>query len=212
MRIIDLTLPIEEVQGGKPTAETYLVPLSVRGGKYRAICYRLAMNGMSGTYLDLPGHIEEFDDGADAENFPLEKLFMLDTTVIHLDRRSLGREVTADELESAGMPVKGDALLIHALGEKKCFEVAPDEIPYFGPSAIQWIVHKRPKIAVSDIYEKRPDLQGIFIELFRNRISCVCVPVNLDRIRETYPKTCIIPLRMRSVTQLPCRIFVVEKS
>ena len=83
-------------------------------------------------------------------------------------------------------------------------------MPYYGPSAIEWIVGKRPKIVVSDIYEKHGDLQGIFTELFRNRISCVCLPANLDQIRETYPKCCIIPLRIRGVTQLPCRIFVVE--
>ena len=212
MRIIDLTCPIESVQGGAPTASRHLVPLTIRGGKYSGVCYRLAMDGMSGTYMDFPGHIAEFDDGDDAGNFPIEKLFMLDTTVIHLRREGAGREVTADELEAAKIEVKGDVLIVHALGEKLWSDYDGASIPYFGPGAIRWIIGKQPRIFASDIYEKRPDQQGIFVELFRNRINCVCCPVNLDQIREIYPKSCIVPLKMPKVTQIPCRFFVVEQA
>jgi len=211
MRIIDLTSPIQAVQEGAPTVSPYIVPLTLRGEKYRGACYRLALNGMSGTYVDFPGHIAEFDDGLDAGNCPIENLFMLDTTVIHLRRDAAVREVTADELEAAGIGFKGEVLIVHALGEKSWSDFDVAAIPYFGPSAIQWIVGRRPKIFVSDIYEKRPDQQGIFVELFRNHISCVCCPANLDQIRETYPKSCIAPLKLDQVKQAPCRLVVVEQ-
>jgi kynurenine formamidase len=166
---------------------------------------------MSGTYVDFPGHIAEFDDGLDAGNCPIEHLFMLDTTVIHLRRDAAMREVTADELDAAGIEFKGEVLIVHALGVRSWSDFSEDAIPYFGPSAIRWIVGRRPKIFVSDIYEKRPDQQGIFVELFRNHISCVCLPANLDQLRETYPKSCIVPLKLDKVAQAPCRLVVAEQ-
>jgi hypothetical protein len=38
------------------------------------------------------------------------------------------------------------------------------------------------------------------------------MPVNLHRLRETYPKTCVIPMKVPGVTQIHCRAFVVEEA
>jgi len=210
MRIVDLTHPIAFSEDEDADVENYVIPLSIQGASYRAICHRLRLNGMSGTYLDFPGHIAEFDDGADAANFALDDLFMLETTVIHLAREGRGRQVEADELVASGVDVKGDALIIHALGEKECLDYTQDTIPYFGASAIEWIANQKIKLFASDIYENKADLQGIFSELFRRGALTVCIPVRLHQLRETYSKCCVIPVRMKGVVQLPCRFFVVE--
>jgi len=210
VRIIDLTAPIQETFEGKPEIEPYRVPLEVQGERYEGVCYRFVMHGTVGTYIDFPGHIACFDDGQHAGNVPIQDLLMLDTTVIHLNRDPAQREVTAEELEATGIKVRGDVLIVHALGGESFADFDVAIIPYFGPSAIEWIASKRLRIFASDIYEKRPDQQGIFVELFRNRISAICCPVNLHALTEIYPKSCIIPLIMNGVTQLPCRFFVVE--
>jgi kynurenine formamidase len=164
---------------------------------------------MTGTYIDFPGHIAEFDDGADAANYPIERLFMVETTFIRLDRAGKGREITAEELDAAGVEVRGDGLFIHARGETPWFE-SPKDIPYYGPSAIDWIVARKIHLFLSDVYEKRPDQQGIFVELFRRRIACVCCMVNLSRVSQRYVKVCAIPLPAAGVKQVPCRLLVVE--
>ena len=210
MRIVDLTRTIPAANGGRPTVERYLVPLSIQGGSYQGVCYRIAMNGMSGTYLDFPGHIECFDDGVHAGNARLADLVMAETTVIHLAVEEGRREVTAGDLEGAGIEVRGAVLIVHALGEKSAADFTPDTIPYYGKSAIEWIVSKRIRVFASDIYENVRKQQGVFVELFRRGISTVCCPTSLQELRETYPRSCVVPLAMESVTQLPCRFFVIE--
>ncbi|HRU05685.1 MAG TPA: cyclase family protein [Candidatus Brocadiia bacterium] len=209
MRVIDLTRSIT-FPAAVADKRDYNIPLSIRGEKYTALCHRFDMDGMSGTYIDFPGHIAEFDNGQHAGNAPLEDLFVLDGTVIHLDRKGRGREVTAEELRATGVKVKGQALLIHALGHQDCAQVDEATIPYFGPSAIQWIVSHPLRLFASDIYEKRPDLQGVFPELFRRGVCTVCMPANLDQLTQTYVRFCAIPARMEGVVQAPCRFFAVE--
>lgn len=211
MRLIDLTLPIENSPAAPAVVSPYTLALQARGQPYTAICYRLAMNGMSGTYVDFPGHIVECDDGRHAGNYPLERLFMLDATVLHLAIPPTGHGVTAEELDAAGVAVKGKVLIVHALGDKGWMDIDPNAISWYAPSAIDWIVRQRPEIFISDIYEKRPDQQGIFGELFRRHISTVCCPVNLHELRAPYGKCCIIPLKLPGVMQLPCRCFVIEE-
>jgi kynurenine formamidase len=191
--------------------ENYTIPLSIQGEHFRAVCHRIHMDGMSGTYIDFPGHIAETDDGVDAADCPLDRLLMLEGTVIHLDRAGRGREVTAEELDAAGVAVKGDALVIHALGEKEFYDYSVETIPYYGPSAIEWILSKDVRLFASDIYENKAELQGIFSELFRRGVATVCCPVNLRQVSETYPRVSAIPARMEGAVQLPCRCFVVER-
>ena len=209
MRLVDLTLPIA-FDTDDARREDYFLPLAIQGRAYRALCHRFAFDGMSGTYLDYPGHVAETDDGDHAGVCPLERLFMLPTTVIHLDRDPADRVVTAAELEGAGVEVRGEALIVHALGAKRFSDFNLETIPYFGPDAIQWIVRHDLRLFASDIYENRHDLQGIFTELFVRGISCVCLPVDLHEIRETHPRCCAVPARMEGAVQLPCRFFVVE--
>ena len=210
MRIIDLTFPVGATGEKTPEHETYIVKLPIKGDTYDGVCHRFQWHSMTGTYLDFPGHIAEFDDGADAANYPLDRLFMVDTTFIRLDREGRAREITAAELDETGIQVRGGALFIHARGETPWHE-SPGDIPYYDPSAIEWIISKDIHLFLSDVYEKHPDQQGIFVELFRHRISCVCCMVGLDQIRQERVKVCAIPIAAPGVKQVPCRLLVVEE-
>ena len=53
---------------------------------YTAVVYDFAHDSMVGTYLDLPGHIIETDDGQDAATQPLERFYRLQASVLHLCR------------------------------------------------------------------------------------------------------------------------------
>jgi hypothetical protein len=82
MKLIDLTLPVAR-------SETVFTPkrlfISGTGGDYTAIVYDYHHSGMVSTYIDFPGHIEHLNDGTDAANCALEKLYRVAATVIHLD-------------------------------------------------------------------------------------------------------------------------------
>lgn len=210
MRIVDLTLPVGSPGDKTPEHETYILKLPIKGNTHDGVCHRFQWHSMTGTYIDFPGHIAEFEDGADAANYPIEKLFMVDTTFIRLDRAGKGREITAEELEATGVEVTGDALFIHARSETPWYE-SPEDIPYYGPSAIEWIVSQDIHLFLSDVYEKHPDQQGIFVELFRHGISCVCCMVNLSQVSQQQVRVCAIPILAKGAKQVPCRLLVVEE-
>jgi len=205
MRIIDLTAEIPET--GKRSVVKIPTP---EGNCYKGVIYDFPLSSMSGTYLDFPGHIEEFYDGKDAANYPLKKLFLVETTVIKLKRKGMPREIDGKELENTGIAVKTPGLLIKV---DDWNQASPEEIaqaPFYGKSAIRWVVSKRINLFISNVYENHADRQGIFVEFFRAGITCVCVPVNLDRITRERIKICAIPLKIPGAVQLPCRLLAVE--
>lgn len=205
MRIIDLTSEILE------TGHRSIVKIPMPDGNcYKGVIYDFPLSSMSGTYLDFPGHIEEFDDGRNAANYPLKKLFLVETTVIKLKRKGLPREIDGKELENAGVAVKTPGLLIKVDDWNLA---APEEIaraPFYGKSAISWVVSKRINLFISNVYENHADRQGIFAAFFRAGIVCVCIPANLDRITRERIKICAVPLKIPGAVQLPCRLLAVE--
>ena len=205
MRIIDLTAEIPEI--GKRSVVKIPMP---EGNCYKGVVYDFPLSSMSGTYLDFPGHIEEFDDGRNAANYPLKKLFLVETTVIRLKRKGRPREIDGKELEETGIAVKTPGLLIKVDDWNLA---SPEEIaqaPFYGKSAISWVVSKRINLFISNVYENHADRQGIFVEFFRAGITCVCIPANLDRITRERIKICAIPLKIPGAVQLPCRLLAVE--
>ena len=88
MGLIDLTLSIPQTCEGERIFEIEERPLRGGGRPYTGMIYHFAHDGMVGTYIDLPGHVKETDDGVDAASFPIESLFRVEATVIHLDRES----------------------------------------------------------------------------------------------------------------------------
>jgi len=199
MKLIDLTFD----SGFE--SEEYNLDLKSPGIKYTAVCYDFKMNSMAGTYIDFPGHIAETDDGQNAKNYPLEKLFRRDAKVIHMNRTA--GAVTAKDLAD-NCPCKlnnGDALIINALGKLR-FDEVPERSVYLDKSAVDWIIDQGVELLISDIYEST-ELLGVFYYLFEAGISTVCFPVNLDELRAPETKITILSLPLKGVKQIPCRVI-----
>lgn len=205
MNIADLTW---DFIGERFAPETKKEELFLRSGQtqYTGIVYTFTHDGMSGTYIDFPGHIAETDDGVTAENYPIEDLYRIKADVIHLNRESNSGAVHAEDLQQV-LPEKSPeskALILNALGEKNPRDIEARSV-YLSHNAVEWIIKNKYKIVVSDIYESR-ELHGVFLQLFAAGISTVCMPVNLYKLPEKEVLLTILFPKMPSVTQLPCRI------
>ena len=216
MNILDLTLPIparqiwrESWQGEEREVETVRARIwDIAQGPYRyqAQVYFLNLSGMSGTYIDFPGHIVATDDGTHAGNAPLENLYRVAATVIRLDRADGSGGIGAAELRRAAPgPVTGGALVLNALGRKRFDEIESRSV-YLLADAVAWIVGSGVRLLVSDVYESDREPQNVFQRLFAGGIATVCLPVNLHRIAVPHPRITALPLAVPGVTQLPCRV------
>ena len=206
MRLIDLTLPIPEIEKGNSTLDLEEMHISAGGYNYTGMIYNFHHWSMSGTYIDFPGHIKETDDGYSAENYPLEKLYEVETVVLHLDRSNELGLVTADELEAVcpdSTSAKG--IIVNALGSKRFDEIAQRSVA-FSKDSIEWIVSKGFHLMVSDIYESNDQPQNVFFDLFKGGVSTVCYPVNLHLIDSHVVKLTVLTPRFPKATQLPCRV------
>lgn len=204
MPIVDLTWDFNG-ERFSPVIETEKIFLKSGKTRYTGVVYKITHDGMSGTYIDFPGHIAETDNGLYADNCPLESVYRIPATVIHLNRKSGSGAVTAGELENAlgGSPAT-DGLIINALGQQHASEVQNRSV-YLDDSAVQWIIAGKCKILVSDIYEST-ELEGVFLKLFQSGISTVCMPANLHKITAPEVKLTVLFPRMPQITQLPCRV------
>ncbi|MDA0746669.1 MAG: cyclase family protein [bacterium] len=201
---IDLTLPAQESQYGRPTFALEERPIGHGSVTYTGMIYHFQHDSMLGTYIDFPGHIKETDDGLDAATYPLEKLYRTRATILHLDRTDGSGAVTAAELESACPGPVGNALVINALGKRR-FDDIEERSVYLTTDAVQWIVQTGIHLLVSDIYESQ-ELHGVFPALFKNNIATVCYPINLHRLTVPHVTLTVLPVRFPTITQLPCRI------
>ena len=206
MTVVDLTLTIPELFEGKRVFGLEERSHTGGGRAYTGMIYHFAHHGMVGTYIDLPGHIKETDDGADAAGYPAEKLFRVEATVIHLDRENGSGAVIADELQAAcPQPFKGEALILNALGDRPR-EAVEFRSVWLGADARQWIIETGAHLLVSDIYESRAQ-EGVFLDFFEAGILTVCEPDNLHLLTAPYVRLTALPVRFSGVTQLPCRLL-----
>lgn len=181
------------------------IPLESGLTKYTGVVYRMTCDGMSGTYIDFPGHIAETDNGVAADNFPLEELYRVPASVIHLDFCSGDGAVTAEDLEKAyGGKITTPALIINALGSLEPTDIDCRSV-YLDESAVDWIIGCGCKLLVSDVYESKA-LHGVFLKLFGAGVVTVCMPVNLHKIEEKEVKLTALFPKMPKVYQLPCRV------
>ncbi len=208
MRLIDLTLPAQERQAGKPTCRLDEWHLKAGPLPYTAMIYHYRHNSMVGTYIDFPGHIKETDDGFDALSYPLEKLFRVKAAVVHLDRPSGSGRIGAEELADACPPInRAGALILNALGKLRFDEIVERSV-YLGKDAVEWIVDAGFHLLLSDVFESNTDPQQVFNMLFARGVSTVCCPINLHRINQPIVSLTVLPLRFANATQLPCRVVV----
>lgn len=205
MSLVDLTLPIPVVSGDKTNVVT--IDKLIRqadGTSYMAEIYDFTHDSMTGTYLDFPGHIKDTDDGQHAANYPVNRLFRVESSVIHLDRQDGSGAVTAADLKAAcPSPVQHGGMVINALGRKRFDEIKSRSV-FLSSDAVAWIAAQGCHLLVSDIYESAP-LHGVFGDLFRKGILTVCLPVNLHQLTTPRVLLTVLTPAFSCVTQLPCR-------
>lgn len=207
MAIMDLTM---DFIGERFAPEIRKEEVFLQSGltKYTGIVYTFRHDGMSGTYIDFPGHIAETDDGVTAGNFPVEEFYRIRADVVHLAKNTGEGAVYASDLisglSSGKENTKGKALIINALGEKNPLDIESRSV-YLSDDAVEWIIENDYRLLVSDIYESQA-LHGVFLKLFASRISTVCMPVNLGKLPEKQVLLTVLFAKMPHVTQLPCRI------
>ena len=115
------------------------------------------------------------------------------------------RPVAAELAEACQSEIRpGDALIVNALGNRQFNEINERSV-FFEQDAIEWIIGQRVELLVSDIYESKA-LLGVFYRLFQAGISTVCFPVNLNKLAVSELRLTVMPLPVRGVTQISCRV------
>ena len=185
------------------------IPLKSAQTAYTGMVYDFELNSMDGSYIDLPGHIKETDDGQRADNVPMEQFYRMPCSVISLNRTNRSGAVSAAELEQAfGGKVTTPALMINALGK-----LEPDEIDvrsvWLDFSALDWMISCGIRLLVSDIFESQ-SLDGVFLKLFKAGISTVCEPRHMSRITKKIVELTVMFPNIPGLTQIPCRILADE--
>lgn len=206
MVLFDLTYPIPAEENGHSTVTEEEWPLVLEGRACTGRVYHFTHWSMSGTYLDLPGHLKETDDGQTAEDYPLERLYEVPAVVAHLPRAGAPGKIRAAELEAA-CPERpqGGALVIHALGSRQFHEMENLQAVALTREAVEWIADRGVHLLVSDVYEHETEKEGVFLHLFHAGIATVCLPVNLQVLPERVRLTVLAP-RYPRATQFPCRV------
>ena len=207
MHLVDLTMPVPERENNHPNVMTDPWHIVGPDFEFTGMVYHFNHWSMSGTYIDLPGHIKEVDDGMTAENYPIEKLYEVETAVIHLDRADRPGKISADELAEHAPDTKGcGALVVHALGNKRHDEV-PERSVALTKSACEWIADQGVHLLISDVYEHATEPENVFSHLFGAGVSTVCAPVNLHLLDKPIFKISVLFPRFYNVTQLACRVI-----
>jgi len=181
------------------------IPLQSQKTRYTGMVWDMTVNSMAGSYLDLPGHIKETDDGQRGDNQNLADYYRVPTTVIHLDRASRLGAVTGAELEAAngGSSKSRRFLMVNALWDTPVDDL-PSRSVYLDDSAVQWIIDSGAKLLISDIFESTA-LEGVFLKLFRAGISTICEPRNMHLVPGPEALVTIMFPRVKT-TQIPVSI------
>lgn len=202
MKVVNLTNATVGDEGYRPVSfHEKRVPISSADGKthYTGMVWNVEEDSMAGSYIDLPGHILETDDGVRADKIDAGFFYRHPASVLHLD--SGEGAVRASDLEKAANGRKlNDFLIINALGKRRIIDV-PSRSIYLDLDAVDWIISQGCKCLVSDIYESKR-LDGVFVRLFAAGISTVCMPYNLDKIPDEVLLTIAFP--KWPTTQIPC--------
>jgi hypothetical protein len=204
MEIINLTAPVH-------SAHVYLerVPLKSASTAYTGMVYHFHYGSMETSYLDLPGHIAETDDGCHAKNIDLADYYRRKTALLRITPPHGGEYgITPEDLDKA---LNGRAwqpwMVINALGTS-ADGYNPSRKIYLTLDAVEHLVKNGVKVLFSDAWES-PRLDGVFLRLFEAGVSAVCNLVNLDKLpgdREFLMTMSFLPYP-GDTTQIPATIL-----
>ncbi len=204
MSVIDLTSPFPSKSGEMFRLKE--IPLESANTAYTGVVCDFMVNSMDGSYLDLPGHIKETDDGRRSDNIDPAQFYRVPCSVIRLNRRSGSGAVSGEELEKAfGGRVTTPAMMINALGELDPRDIDIRSV-FLDFSALDWMISCGIRLLVSDIYESK-SLDGVFLKLFQAGICTVCEPCGMGRIRSKQVELTVMFPKFPALVQIPCRIL-----
>ena len=207
MNLIDLTCAFP--RGADAKVRLTEIPLKSAKTTYTGMVYDFESNSMDGSYLDLPGHIRETDDGQRSDNIDPAQFYRVPCSVIRLERTSGSGAVCGAELEQAfGGRVNTPALMINALGKLEPQEIETRSV-WLDFSALDWMISCGIRLLVSDIFESK-SLDGVFLKLFQAGISTVCEPRGMSRIRSKQVELTVMFPKFPGLTQIPCRVLVED--
>lgn len=176
MALINLTAPFNSAH-----IFTERIPLKSDRTAYTGMVYHFRHGSMETTYLDLPGHIAETDDGRHARNCDLTAFYRRKALLLRVDVTADEYGVTPEDLEKArnGRPWQ-EWVVIHALGRKND-GYEPSRKIYLTLETVDYLTRNGVKILFSDAWESTR-LDGVFLRLFDAGVSAVCNLVNLDQL------------------------------
>ena len=204
MSLIDLTCAFPSESSGKVRLTE--IPLKSAKTAYTGMVYDLEFNSMDGSYLDLPGHIRETDDGQRSDNLDPALFYRVPCSVIHLNRGNRGGAVSGTDLEQAfGSRVNTPALMINALGSLEPHDIELRSV-WLDFSALDWMISCGIRLLVSDIFESQA-LEGVFLKLFQAGISTVCEPRGMSKVKSKVVELTVMFPKYPGLTQFPCRIL-----
>jgi kynurenine formamidase len=210
--MIDLTTHINHYPNeGAIHTEHRKIQATIAGHNWNFNCHHINMETNSGTHINFPSHIDESGDSFRSGDFKIADFWMIPTTVIHVDLA--GRESVNAEMIQSGLtgPVQ-EHLILHALGKRnQSYYPGGKNRPWLDESAVKWLLAHPFRILTSDILEytgSEPEKKtGVCPRLYEAHRCIIFGVRNLHRIKQNECTTCIIPLSVEGLTQVPCRII-----
>lgn len=203
MKLINLTAPFHCAH-----IFTERIPLKSPRTAYTGLVYHFRHGSMETSYLDLPGHIAETDDGRHAANIDLLDYYRQKTLLLRIKPTAAEYGVTPEDLEKA---LNGREwtpfVVINAQGvANDGYE--PARKIYLTLEAVDYLAANGIKVLLSDAWES-VRLDGVFLRLFDAGISAVCNLVNLNKLpaEGEFLTTVSFPPYPGAVTQIPVSVI-----
>lgn len=221
MRIIDITGPIFEGMwdyGGESRPFRFgKVKMEYAGVEYELDSLE-NMLATTGTYFEIPGH----QQGYTLEDVPLDKLFMVDSYVLHMPYKDLkivdGRPcIDIDDMKNAQEdPIPEDSGIIMATGYGINWK-SKDYLancPFISKKAMDYLISRKPSFVVWDTpaAENEMNPEYVFDDFFKADILSVTACINLEKIKKYKVRLVVLPIRLTKM-QLACpaRAIVIEE-
>lgn len=175
------------------------------------------MTAFTGTYFEVPGDVQ----GYEISDVPLEKLFMIDSSVLQMPYRGLqvvdGRPCILrkdmEKAERGPIPPGSGIILSTGYGENWMSKDYLQKCPYLSKEAMDYLIDKKPFIVVFDTPAAESDVnpENIFEHYFNENILSVTACVNLEKIRKFNVKLTVMPMHVLKVALgCPARAVVIE--
>ena len=207
MPVINLTAPF-----GNHRTSIERLPIRSPKTSYTGMIYYFDYESMSTSYLDLPGHIAETDDGRHAAMLDPGDWYRQRANLIRIPVCPAGEEfaIRPADIEKAMAGKKWHPwMVINALGRKDDDgEARYFRMTYLALDTVDMLIDKGVKVIIGDAWESRR-LDGVFTRLFSAGVCTVCGVANLHRLpddREFFVTLGFLPYP-GGVTQIPCSVL-----